>query len=62
MNSIQDAILKSFVPRIAVKVDDLSHHRHDTLEVLDLCKRTLIRTFDTFVDTENKTIYIGKRK
>ena len=61
MTSLQDAILKSFIPRMAMKLDNLGRYEKDHRVVLEICAKALEQRYDTFTDSKNGTIYIGKR-
>lgn len=62
MSQLRDALLKSFTPRMAVKLDTLGKYERDHLQVLELLKKALIGKYNIYVDTDKETIYIGMKR
>lgn len=59
MSSLQEAYLKAFDPKIAIKVVHLEGKKvpNETIDTIHLALR---RIYKVSIDRENSTIYIGK--
>ena len=62
MNSIRDALLKSFDPRIVVTIKTIDEKSRIHQGVFDDVKASLQKKYNIYADTNTSTIYISGLK